>query len=80
MGELERGEVVLSAGSLTLVPIMNALAYSRGTRNGDRILNRGLSPTAEPADNEDHAANWLCPLLARHDLLNHPGFCRGSIV
>jgi hypothetical protein len=52
-----------------LVPITNALAYSRGTRNGDRNLNRGLSPTTEPADNEDHVANWLCPLLARHDLL-----------
>ncbi|WP_457977716.1 succinylglutamate desuccinylase/aspartoacylase family protein [Ectopseudomonas composti] len=69
MGELDRGDVALSAGCLTLVPITNALAHARGTRSGDRNLNRGLRPTTAPADNEDHIANWLCPLLARHDVL-----------
>ncbi len=57
------------AGSVTFVPITNPLAYARGERAGDRNLNRNLYPTAEPADFEDHVANWLCPLLARHDVL-----------
>lgn len=69
MGEMDRGELALSSGCLTLVPITNALAYSRGSRSGDRNLNRGLRPTATPADNEDRIANWLCPLLARNDVL-----------
>ena len=69
IGEIDRGELALSSGHLTLVPITNALAYSRGTRSGDRNLNRGLRPTTTPADSEDHIANWLCPMLARHDVL-----------
>ena len=69
MGEMDRGELALSSGRLTLVPITNALAYARAARAGDRNLNRGLRPTPTPADNEDHIANWLCPMLARHDVL-----------
>ncbi len=69
LGEMDRGEVELSSGCLTLVPVTNSLAYGRGTRSGDRNLNRGLRPTPSPADNEDHIANWLCPLLHRHDAL-----------
>ncbi len=67
--EIERGELAIVAGSLTLVPVANPLAYARGTRAGERNLNRKLFPTAEPQDFEDHVANWLCPLLARHDVL-----------
>jgi predicted deacylase len=36
---------------------------------GDRNLNRNLVPTAEPVEFEDRIANWLCPLLAQHDVL-----------
>lgn len=78
MGGLDRGELALSSGRLTLVPITNALAYSRGTRSGDRNLNRGLRPTTTPTDNEDHIANWLCPMLARHDVLLDLHSFRGS--
>jgi succinylglutamate desuccinylase len=59
----------LESGSVTFVPVTNPLAYSLGQRIGDRNLNRNLSPTAVAEDFEDHIANWLCPLLAQHDVL-----------
>jgi uncharacterized protein len=67
--ELERGVLQLAAGSVTFVPITNPLAYQLQRRNGERNLNRNLAPTATPREFEDHIANWLCPLLARHDAL-----------
>lgn len=66
---LAAGQPRIVAGRLTLVPVTNRLAYERGTRSGDRNLNRELAPTAAPADNEDRIANELCPLLAEHDVL-----------
>jgi len=51
------------------VPIVNPLAYAQGTRSGDRNLNRDLFPKENPLDFEDQVANWLCPLLAQHDVL-----------
>jgi predicted deacylase len=69
MAEIESGALAIAAGSVTFVPVTNPLAYAKGERMGDRNLNRNLSPTATPKDFEDHVANWLCPLLARHDAL-----------
>jgi len=69
VGEIDAGSVELVAGSLTLVPITNPLAYANNRRIGDRNLNRKLTPTDRPVDHEDHVANWLCPLLAEHDVL-----------
>ncbi|HEY1057554.1 MAG TPA: succinylglutamate desuccinylase/aspartoacylase family protein [Limnobacter sp.] len=67
--EFERGDRLLLAGQVTFVPVTNPLAYNRQQRNGDRNLNRNLTPTTTPADFEDHVANWLCPLLAQHEVL-----------
>ncbi len=61
--------MTIVGGQVTFVPIANPLAYSRHERAGDRNLNRNLYPTASPQDFEDHVANWLCPMLARHDVL-----------
>lgn len=69
MGELDGGALAIVRGSLTLVPVANPLAYARGTRAGERNLNRNLFPQAAPQDFEDRVANWLCPLLAAHDVL-----------
>lgn len=80
IGEFERGERVLTQGQLTLVPVTNPLAYNREQRNGDRNLNRNLTPTQNPVDFEDHVANWLCPLLAQHDvLLDIHSFQKGDV-
>ena len=67
--DIDAGRIVIASGRLTLVPVTNPLAYRRAQRSGDRNLNRNLYPTAEPVDFEDHVANWLCPLLAAHEVL-----------
>ena len=69
MEQFESGELALVQGSVTFVPITNPLAYKKQQRMGDRNLNRNLYPRADPQDFEDRIANWLCPLLADHDVL-----------
>lgn len=67
--ELEGGALLINCGSVTFVPIANPLAYAKGERAGERNLNRNLFPNPDPQDFEDQVANWLCPLLAQHDVL-----------
>lgn len=69
IGETDAGGLAIVAGTVTFVPIANPLAYQRRQRAGDRNLNRNLYPNDNPADFEDRVANWLCPLLAGHDVL-----------
>jgi predicted deacylase len=69
MEEIDSGKLRIAAGSVTFVPIVNPLAYAKNTRSGDRNLNRDLFPKENPLDFEDQVANWLCPLLAQHDVL-----------
>lgn len=69
IAEVEAGTLGVAAGEVTFVPVANPLAYARHQRMGDRNLNRNLTPSDAPAEFEDHVANWLCPLLARHDAL-----------
>jgi predicted deacylase len=69
IGDLDAERIVIRGGRLTLVPVTNPLAYRRGQRAGERNLNRKLCTTDKPADFEDHVANWLCPLLAEHEVL-----------
>ena len=67
--ELDAGTLRIVAGRLTLVPVANPLAYAHHRRAGDRNLNRKLGPTDAPVQHEDHVANWLCPILAAHEVL-----------
>jgi uncharacterized protein len=69
LAKLDSGELRIQAGSVTFVPVTNPKAYAQGTRNGDRNLNRNLQPKVAPLDFEDHIANWLCPLMAQHQVL-----------
>lgn len=69
MEELDSGALKIAGGSVTFVPIVNPLAYALNRRSGDRNLNRNLFPNDDPQDFEDQVANWLCPLLARHEVL-----------
>jgi len=69
IAEFNAKTIALKLGMVTFVPVTNPLAYQRGTRCGDRNLNRMLMPYPEPALFEDHLANWLCPLLTKHDVL-----------
>ncbi len=67
--DIEQERLALVSGAVTFVPVANPLAHKKRTREGDRNLNRRLAPCAQPHEFEDHIANWLCPLLARHDVL-----------
>ncbi len=67
--DIDKHRIAIERGRLTLVPITNPLAHQRAQRAGDRNLNRNLCPTTHPVDFEDHIANWLCPLLAEHEVL-----------
>ncbi|MES2163970.1 MAG: succinylglutamate desuccinylase/aspartoacylase family protein [Pseudomonadota bacterium] len=69
MQQLDSGELTIRHGSVTFVPVANPLAYAKGERSGERNLNRNLFPNPNPQDFEDRVANWLCPLLAQHDVL-----------
>jgi len=69
MAEIHAGQIHIVAGSVTFVPVTNPLAYARKQRMGDRNLNRNLYPQTTPKEFEDHVANWLCPLLAQHEVL-----------
>jgi predicted deacylase len=69
LADIDAGAFHIVAGEVTFVPVTNPLAYQNRTRNGDRNLNRNLAPTDAPREFEDHIANWLCPLLARHEVL-----------
>ena len=69
LGEIDSGAIQIVRGRVTFVPITNPLAYAKGDRAGDRNLNRNLGPVENPQDFEDHVANWLCPLLAQHEVL-----------
>jgi len=69
LDDFENNRLRVANGSITLVPMANPLACARGEREGERNLNRNLTPTRHPVDFEDHVANWLCPLLAQHEVL-----------
>ena len=69
IAEIESGGLEIANGTVTFVPISNPMAYALKRRVGDRNLNRNLSPTDAPAEFEDHIANWLCPLMATHEVL-----------
>ena len=69
MQELDSSKLLIRNGCVTFVPITNPLAYAKGDRSGERNLNRNLFPNSNPQDFEDRIANWLCPLLAQHDVL-----------
>ncbi|VWX58609.1 Predicted deacylase [Burkholderiales bacterium 8X] len=72
VAELDRGELALVRGQLTLLPVANPLARRLGRREGERNLNRSFQPTpagAEPADHEARLTDLICPLLDRHEVL-----------
>lgn len=66
---LDKGELQVARGVLSLVPITNPLAYRLGQRQGDRNLNRNMRPNASPNDFEDKVATVVCTWLQAHDVL-----------
>ena len=69
IAEIESGQLEIAGGAVTFVPVTNPMAYALKRRIGDRNLNRNLTPNDTPTEFEDHIANWLCPLMAKHEVL-----------
>jgi len=69
LARIDAGDLEITRGIVTFVPVTNPLAHARGQRMGERNLNRNLRPTAVPQDYEDRIGNRLCPLLEAHDVL-----------
>ncbi len=69
MQELEQSTLSVERGTLTLVPVVNPLAYQLKRRHGDRNLNRNMHVTTNSQDFEDRLSNVICPLLEAHDVL-----------
>ncbi len=69
IAELDAGKLTLLKGSVTFIPIVNALAHQLGRREGDRNLNRNMRPPVVPQDFEDRINTQLCPQLAACDVL-----------
>lgn len=69
IAEFRAGRRKLLCGSVTFVPVVNAMAYRLDRREGERNLNRNLRDYPVPLVNEDHVANVLCPMLRAHDVL-----------
>ncbi len=69
LDEIDHGEIEITRGSVTFVPVCNPLAYNHMRRMGERNLNRRLQPNPTPQQFEDRIANLLCPLLAAHEVL-----------
>ncbi len=69
LNEIDHGEIEITRGVVTFVPVCNPLAYNNLRRMGDRNLNRRLQPTATPQDFEDRIAGVLCKWMAEHDVL-----------
>ncbi|VUD45971.1 Succinylglutamate desuccinylase [Thalassocella blandensis] len=67
--ELENGALRLERGTLTLIPVVNPLAYQLQRRQGDRDMNRSMGITEKPQDFEDKLSNIICPILQDHDVL-----------
>lgn len=69
IAEFRSGALSVVRGSVTFVPVVNAMAFRMNRREGDRNLNRDLCEKPEPRDNEDRVGNVLCRLLREHDAL-----------
>ena len=67
--ELERGDLVLQLGRLTLVPCCNRAAADLNKDWTEENLNRIFYPHQHPETSEHHLANFLCPLVAEADAL-----------
>lgn len=67
--QLDKGEIKLLSGQLTLVPIANPMAYQKDIRQIDENLNRVIKMHENPISYEQKLANEICPLIAKNDLM-----------
>lgn len=64
--KLDKQQICLKKGKLTLVPVCNPAAYQRHIRETEENLNRVMKPHQNPQTYEQKLANEICPLIATH--------------
>ena len=69
MDKLIDGDITITTGQLTLIPLCNPAAYKKGTRYYERNMNRHFYPKDAPDTYEDRLINELAPCLEKADYL-----------
>lgn len=69
MDLISAGDIVIKAGTLTMIPICNPRAYKQKVRFTQRNLNRFMYPKDSPQAYEDNLDNIICPVLDKTDYL-----------
>ena len=69
--DIEKGNIILKSGTLTLVPVCNPRAYQQNVRFVQRNLNRNMYPKsdADITHYEDSLDNPLCKIIESADIL-----------
>jgi predicted deacylase len=66
---IESGDIKITDGTLTVIPVCNPRAYRQKVRFTERNLNRFMFPKDSPRYYEDHLDNIICPILEKTDYL-----------
>jgi predicted deacylase len=69
MDLIRSGDIRITGGKVTFVPICNPLAYEKNVRFVERNLNRFFYPKETIKDYEDNLDLILCPVAAQADYL-----------
>lgn len=64
---VEAGQIQITCGTLTCIPVCNPRARKQGVRFVERNLNRFMYPKEKPEFYEDYLDNILCPVLEKSD-------------
>jgi predicted deacylase len=77
---IKSGNIKITSGTLTVIPVCNPRAYKQNVRFTERNLNRFMYPKDNPVHYEDHLDNIICPVLDKTDYLLdlHSYSCQGD--
>lgn len=67
--ELQKSEITLNKGRLSLVPVCNLEAFRLGQRYVEKNLNRVIRPQAKPQAYEEKLAQNICEWIEEADVL-----------
>ena len=69
LDDIGNGDIGITRGGVSLIPVCNPAAYERGIRYFERNMNRRFHPKDEPATYEDRRINELAPYFEKADYL-----------
>src|SRR4051794_30629416 len=69
ISDIDTGRIVLTRGTLQLMPVTNPRAYAQNVRFVERNLNRSLYPKKNKRHYEDHLDSIVCAFLDQADVV-----------